>query len=487
MGLALAPTLKAQTLNGLQNSNFAGVHSVYSNPALLTSMAYKRHANVTTFATDINTNLVSLTAPFTLWQAMMGNVPAQYLNDKGKVAWKNDYLQSYPVGMNGWANMGLEWRGPAYAKRMGQRWVWSTHSRSRSNFAVKNVSDATLAYARVLLDSGKSGANVLQIAQTAVQPLNIQASAYQEIGASLAFAIVDAKKMKISMGATAKYLMGLGHLSFVSQGMKLQTFGKDSIVIQNSNIQVAYSESQVLQRLMRGAILGGLPSLRDIVGSGLGFDFGISVEGGKGGSVVQIKDRWLGDPTVRNYRWRLAASLMDWGRVSYRNELKSFSMSNTNPVTLKTDAAFLGAFAQGSSEGFAYLEQFAKDNMNYQSDALSQRVVLPTQIQLQGDYRLMSRVYASFHWQQSLLAAQTQGFRQPSSLIVSPRIETKWLEVAMPMGLTQDYKKGNIGAFVRVGPAFVGSDNFVTNLMSNNIKGINLYFGLSTSIGKFKK
>jgi hypothetical protein len=178
---------------------------------------------------------------------------------------------------------------------------------------------------------------------------------------------------------------------------------------------------------------------------------------------------------------------MDWGRVSYRNELKSFSMSNTSPVTLKTDAAFLGAFAQGSSEGFAYLEQFAKDNMNYQSDALSQRVVLPTQIQLQGDYRLMSRVYASFHWQQSLLAAQTQGFRQPSSLIVSPRIETKWLEVAMPMGLTQDYKKGNIGAFVRVGPAFVGSDNFVTNLMSNNIKGINLYFGLSTSIGKFKK
>jgi hypothetical protein len=57
----------------------------------------------------------------------------------------------------------------------------------------------------------------------------------------------------------------------------------------------------------------------------------------------------------------------------------------------------------------------------------------------------------------------------------------------MPMGLTQDYRKGNIGAFVRVGPVFLGSDNFVTNLMSNNIKGINLYFGMSTSIGKFKK
>ena len=144
----------SQTLNGLQNSNFAGVHSVYSNPALLTSMAYKRHANVSTFSAEVNTNLVSLTAPFTLWQAMNANVPAEYLNDKGKVAWKSEFLQAYPVGMEGWAFMGLEWRGPSYAKRVGQRAVWATHSRSRSNISVKNVSDATLSFTRLLLDSG---------------------------------------------------------------------------------------------------------------------------------------------------------------------------------------------------------------------------------------------------------------------------------------------------------------------------------------------
>lgn len=281
--------------------------------------------------------------------------------------------------------------------------------------------------------------------------------------------------------------MGLGHVSIATSGFKINSYVGDSLVIQNSNVQVSYSESQVLQRMMRGVILGGLPSFRDIIGSGVGFDFGISVEGGKGGSVVQFKERWLGDPTVRNYHWRLAASLLDWGQVSYKNQVKSFSMSNTTPVTLKTDAAFLGAFAQGSAEGFAYLEQFARDNMNYSEEAKTQQITLPTQLQIQGDMRLMSRLYASFHWQQSLVNAKAMGFRQPSSLIVSPRIETKWLEVAMPMGLTQDYRKGNIGAFVRVGPVFLGSDNLVTNMMSNNIKGINLYFGVSTSVGKFKK
>lgn len=480
----------SQTLNGLQNSNFGGVHCVYSNPALLTSMAYKRHANVSTFSAEVNTNLVSLTAPFTLWQALNANVPATYLNDKGKVAWKNEYLQSYPVGQEGWAFMGLEWRGPSYAKRVGQRAVWSTHTRTRSNVVVKNVSDATLAYARVFLDSGKNpngGPGLIQLAGSASHPFTFQASAYQELGASFAWAIVDAKKLKVSIGTTAKYLMGLGFVSMNSQGMKVNTYGKDSLVIHNSDVVVSYSESKFLQRMMRGVILGGLPTFNDIMGSGFGFDVGISVEGGKGGAVVQFKDRWLGDPTVRNYQWRLAASLIDVGKVDYKNQLNTFSMSNNQPVTLKTDAAFIGAFAQGSAEGFKYLEQFAIDNMNYRKDAQTQTIAMPTQLQMQGDFRLMSRVYASFHWQQALNAATKMGFRQPSSLIVSPRIETKWLELGMPMGLTQDYRKGNIGAFLRVGPVFLGSDNFLTNLMSNNIKGVNLYFGLSTSVGKIKK
>jgi hypothetical protein len=34
---------------------------------------------------------------------------------------------------------------------------------------------------------------------------------------------------------------------------------------------------------------------------------------------------------------------------------------------------------------------------------------------------------------------------------------------------------------------FVGSDNLLSNLIVNQIKGMNVYFGLSSSIGKTKK
>ena len=67
--------LQAQTFEGIQNSNFSGVHSVYSNPALLTSMAYKRHANISTLGFEVNNNMFVITAPFTLWQVKQSLPP----------------------------------------------------------------------------------------------------------------------------------------------------------------------------------------------------------------------------------------------------------------------------------------------------------------------------------------------------------------------------------------------------------------------------
>ena len=477
--------LQAQTFEGIQNSNFSGVHSVYSNPALLTSMAYKRHANISTLGFEVNNNMFVITAPFTLWQVITGNVPAQYQNANGKVHWQKDFLHQQPVGTSGWGNLSAEYRGPAYANRLGKRWVWSTHSRTRTQISVNNVSSGLLEYGRVLLDTSLRG-TAWSLDQRSALPFSLQANAYQELGATLAVTLVDAKKMKISAGGTAKYLMGLGHFSMVSQGMQLHTFGRDSMQILQSDVQVSYSETQIFQRIMNG-LVGGLPSFRNILGHGLGFDFGVAVEGGKGGGSAQMKERWLGDPTARNYHWRLAASVTDFGKLNYGSQVNTFAFSNTTPVTLKTDSAFFQAFQQGGSSGYRYLEDFAKRNLNYRQETGTVHFVLPTQLHLQGDLRIMAGFYTAFHWQQSLFSVKSVGFRQPSSFVLIPRIETKWIEVAMPVGLTNDYRKANMGACVRVGPVFLGSDNFLSNLMTNNIKGMNVYFGLSSSIGKIKK
>ncbi|PHX92278.1 MAG: hypothetical protein CK532_04090 [Flavobacteriales bacterium] len=483
--LLQAQSIKAQSFSGLQSSNFAGVHSLFSNPALLASMQYKRHSNLSTFSADIQNNMVSLNTPFSLWQAINGNVPQQYLNSKGRIQWKNTFLQAQSVGVEGWGNLNLEWRGPSYAKRVGNRFVWAVASRTRSNIAIKHISQGTVNYVNYLLNASPMPKDLWVL--IAPQPFSFQANAYQELSASMAMTMVDQKKIKMSMGVTGKYLMGLGHVSIISEGLQIEDFNHDSLRIVKSNLQVSYSQGQFMQRFLQGFIVGGLPMVRNIIGSGLGFDFGLSIEGGRGSLVSQVKDNWLGNPGARNYRWRFSAALTDWGNVNYGNQTKSFRMNNSQPQILRIDSSFSAAFAKGSVEGFQYIEDFAKQNMNYTELKSLSRVDLPTQIQLQGDMRLASFFYVAAQLRQSLVSAQKIGFRQPSSLVIVPRIETKWLEFSMPLGLFQDYRMPMVGSYFRLGPIFLGSDNVVSAFLTNKVKGLNLYFGLSTSLGKCKK
>lgn len=112
---------------------------------------------------------------------------------------------------------------------------------------------------------------------------------------------------------------------------------------------------------------------------------------------------------------------------------------------------------------------------------------LPTMLQVQGDFRLLPAIYLGVHWQQSLVSAKTLGFRNPSSVVVIPRLEMAWFECSMPVSLTQDYKRGAVGGYLRVGPVFIGSDNLVTTVLTNKAKGFNLYFGVSGGIKNPKR
>jgi hypothetical protein len=61
-------------------------------------------------------------------------------------------------------------------------------------------------------------------------------------------------------------------------------------------------------------------------------------------------------------------------------------------------------------------------------------------------------------------------------------------ELALPIGLMNDYRNGRIGVYCRVGPVFVGSDNLIGQLKGKNIYGSDLYIGISAGItGKKKK
>lgn len=477
-------SLSAQGLFGLQNSNFAGIHNAYTNPAHLTTLAYRRHSNLSTFALSVDNNFYSIETPYPLFKLATGNVPDQYKNANGKVAWNPSYLVADNSVKSAWGNINMEWRGPSYAKRLGRRLVFGYGIRTRANLSVKEVNPAMAQWVNSLSDS----ANVKNLLGGTNFPLNFQANAYQEISGSLSFNIINIGGFRAAVGGTAKYLMGLGHLSMINNGTDIQTFGKDSIRINQSNIQIAYSDPKFMDRFMNGIFGGTLPSMSSVLGGGFGFDLGILLEGGNKNKVDGIVERWIiPDVNIRDYSWKVAASVTDIGTMNYGQEISRYTASNTTPVTLPLDTALAKAFLASNEAGMKYLENFAEKNMNFKKETTALPFALPTMLQIQGDFRLLPTLYLGVHWQQSLVNAKTLGFRNPSSLVVIPRIEMAWFECSLPVSLTQDYQRGAVGGYIRVGPVFIGSDNLVTTVLTNKAKGFNLYFGVSGGIKNPKR
>jgi len=474
----------AQGLYGLQNSNFSGIHNAYTNPAHLTTLAYRRHSNLSTFALSVDNNYYSIETPYPLFKLATGNVPNQYKNANGKVAWNPSYLVADNSVKSVWGNINMEWRGPSYAKRLGRRVVFGYGVRTRANMSVKDVNPEMAKWINSLADTN----NIQNLLGGTNFPLNFQANAYQEISGSLSFNIINIGGFRAAIGGTAKYLMGLGHMSMINTGTDIQTFGRDSIRINQSNIQIAYSDPQFMSRFTNGIFGGTLPALSSVIGGGFGFDVGILLEGGNKNKVEGIVERWIiPDVNIRDYSWKVAASITDIGTMNYGQEISRYSASNTTPVTLPLDTALAKAFLASNEVGLKYLESFAEKNMNFKKETTSLPFALPTMLQVQGDFRILPTLYLAVHWQQSLVNAKALGFRNPSSLVLVPRLEMAWFECSLPVSLTQDYKRGAVGGFLRVGPVFIGSDNLVTTVLTNKARGFNLYFGVSGGIKNPKR
>ena len=49
-----------------------------------------------------------------------------------------------------------------------------------------------------------------------------------------------------------------------------------------------------------------------------------------------------------------------------------------------------------------------------------------------------------------------------------------------------DYRNTRLGMYLRIGPAFIGSDNLIGQLKGKDIYGTDVYFGFSFGITKKK-
>ncbi len=461
----------AQNFLGLQSSNWAGVNFMYSNPAGLADGRHRQHVNASCFGFSTSTNALRLETPFTFMQLVRNKVPSQYKNSSGQIAWNSSWFKQDNSNSKKYLHANLEWRGPSIMTRLGKKNAVGFSMRTKFNFSINNVDQKLIDFAISSIDSGSNAVRSINN-----NSFTINSHAYQEVAGSFARVLINKESAYLKVGLTGKYLMGIASANITNRGIDAElSASDDTLFINSSDVEIAHSNVDYLDKFSNNGIGSFLlPSFRNINGSGLGFDVG---------AIFEWRPR-LTDPITSNNRYLFKAgmSLLDIGSISMKQDLTKYSASNLNRVTFAADSAFANAFAQSTDSGLSYLRSYAENNLNYKEGSSSYLINLPMTLSIQLDYNVFKWLYIGANWNQSLISKKAIAFRRPSSLSLIPRLETRGLEIAMPVLVYDDYKQFGLGFFTRIGPVYLGSDNLINSLSGNSINGLDFYFGVSTGI-----
>ena len=460
--LLLMTTANAQNLLSISTSRYGGTNRLYINPAFAANSPQKLYLNVFTGNAHVNNNFVRYQAPFSLLRLLTGTVPNAYRRPDGTVQFQADYTKETLDGKPKNGTLWGEVRGPAILVRTGERGALAVTTRFRAVGQVVGASESVLSSVR----SGLGEGVLLGIPSTNNQ-FSANTNTYAELGLTCATTVWESDGRKLMLGATAKVLLGYNAQHLINRGLDYRiaadSTNPNSALLEVTRLDATLGYTTFLQNRTLGLRTLLSPSSP---GRGVGLDVGFTY-------VSQYDSD---SPALQ-----LGLALTDMGGLTYRGEEYGYSDIGDNPVQF-TSRDFDNP--GGSVEIARRIQQ--KLTTSRSADRSSFRAGLPTSLNLTLDYQLPQGLGLNVTYLQDVRAVRATAIHQPTMLAVTPRYETRWVSLAVPVaylnrGLTA-------GVSVRVGPAWLGTDNLLGLTGNSTIgirpRGLDIYGGVAFGIGR---
>jgi hypothetical protein len=476
--LLLFPNVYGQQLLGLSNSNYSGIHGIYSNPAAIADSRFRFSFNLFSVDGNASNNYVRYKGPSSIFKALR--------NDE---AFTEDYLEAVPTAKQKLFTSSVDFRGPAVMFTLGSRNSVAISSRVRGAFQMNNVSGNI---ADLIKTGGESDDLINQVNKN--NEISLNGNMQAELGLSYAREIMNTGLHYIKGGVTVKKLTGIYSAHFINRDVTFRVEeqynaadpeASDIVVnIDNIDLQYGYITEDPLQNIDAGKILGWLTK-GDAPGYGWGGDIGFTYEyrprmekfhySANGQDYI--------DRQQEKYKFRFSAALMDLGKIRYDNPgyIKSFDLKRTDKVLRLRD------FEEAeNTEDYTDIINESLDIRPADGKTAFQSG-LPTALNLNADFNIKGRFYVNATWIQRLRGKYAVSMHQSSLLALTPRLDTKGFTLALPLSVYNNYSVFAVGGMVKVGPYFIGSDNIGGAFNIGSAYGANVYTGLSFSIGQAKQ
>lgn len=429
-------TVKAQSYIGFQQDNYAGVQGVLFNPASIVDSNFRTDINLFSFNTTVTNDYYGVTFLDVFKSGYNIETQAKLFPSSA-----NNFIISSDV------------MGPAFMFNIKPKHAVAVFTRGR---ALVNINDINGELFNQLSDDFNTNEDFSLNAGH----FNMTGNAWGELGVSYAGVLLDKGKHFLKGGITVKYLQGIAN-----------SYTK------GSNVTVNYNYNSDLPTTNTIATTGNLTygGSNDFEKSFENFDFDSNSQGFGGDFGLVYEYRPESENKLANgYKFKVGLSVTDLGAINYKlSDQKTYDLNKTVTEAQYQDAGSLGDF----------LEQ----NYTVTQTKGAVKAVLPTAIHANVDWNFYRKFYVNLNGDISAANRTALNATAVANVVsVTPRYETKFFSFYLPFNYMQ-YRGLMAGTGLRVGPLMLGSGSLLTNLISKESKGFDVYLGLKVPIYKSRK
>lgn len=450
-GLLLATTATAQLADGLNGSSYNGIWGLDRQPASISLSRNRMEVNLFHFLADVDNTYLHLEGEgsfglFNFDNMLRVNADddqlAQRLNEERSITASARIL------------------GPSVAFRVGDHNSFAITTGARAVSYSTELDGLT----RLL------GADTLTYNPGEARPLNelrfrTAAMAWGEVGASAARRFDLGQRLRLHIGLTGKVLLGSAGIYARNEAAVLGAANDGAQVV--SGVDLAYGMSD----LDAITTMDGPGDLMQ--GFGIGGDAGLVLEWDRKATAAQDS----AGVAQSKYLVRLGLSVTDLGAIRFAGGGRHRITDGSADVEAigALDVADIASLEGGLSD------LFLKDpDASRQADQL--RMALPTMVHASLDVNPWGCLFVNMNASLGLDRGLA-GVVNPSSISITPRVETRHFELGLPVSLHQ-LQGMRMGIAVRLGPLMVGSDKLGGLMGLTDVGGMDVYAGLKVNLGR---
>lgn len=464
--MSISVNTKAQSFLPFVNDNYAGITGVHINPASIADSRYKFDMTIMGLSVNVSNNYLYANSNYLLDYKNLGNIDI-----------KNDLLGLYPSnGKDKFVYQDL---------RLDlMNFMITIHPRIAIGFTASlrqylNVDNLNEDFVNMFwnLDQEPIPYNVL----FTDNDIRATASAWSEFGLSLAGVLYKSDHHVIKAGVNVKLNQGLA--SAYANVENLSSMRIDEDIASFDSTYVNYGFAGSVGNMLNNDEF----DINQLKGRlSLGLDFGIVWEwrpNYENHLYDMDGETNLERRNENKYKLKVGLSVKDLGFVKFQRYPGSqdFMINGDVDMTMFEEM-------QSPDEFFDILEANPDLFTIYEGDEIY-KMSLPTSVSLQIDYNIAKNFYVNL----SPYFALRQGDNKYSkvhtynNISLTPRYETSMFGVSVPLQYSQ-LNGFSLGAGLRLGPLWIGSNNVLNALFSKEMSGINaqVLFKLPIPFSKVK-